>query len=157
MHLRYANLLRVRAGALLTTAALIGCGPSSIPRPAFVAQPTSALVSIPHEPPPARVEHAPPRPNVDGVVWLDGEWAWRSRRWWWTPGRWLVPPAGAKYAPWCTVRAPDGILYFAEAGWRDAKGGVIEEPKALAVAVVDSGVVVDPSGDMERTMVTTPK
>lgn len=90
-------------------------------------------------------------------MWLDGEWTWRGRKWWWNPGRWLVPVAGAKYSPWCTVRAPDGTLYFAPAAWRDAKGAELDEPKALAVALVDSGVVVDPSGDMERTMVTTPK
>jgi hypothetical protein len=149
--------MRIHLAALVTSASMMACGSSSIPRPTFVQQETSALVAVPHEPPPARVEHAPARPDAGGIVWIDGEWAWHGKKWWWTPGRWLVPPAGAKYSPWCTVRAPDGILYFAPAGWRDAKGQAVDEPKALAVAVVDSGVVVDPAGDMERTMVTAPK
>jgi hypothetical protein len=147
----------MRSFAFVASLSLVACGSSSIPRPAYAPQPTSALVAIPHEPPPAHVEHAPARPAVAGVVWLDGEWSWRAKKWWWTPGRWLVPPAGAKYSPWCTVRAPDGTLYFAQAMWRDAKGTEVGEPKALASAVVDSGVVVDAAGDTERTMVTTPK
>ena len=142
---------------LLALAATTACGSSSLPRPSYVAQPSSALVAIPYEPPPARVEHAPARPLAEGVVWLDGEWAWHDHRWWWSPGRWVVPPPGALYSPWSSVRAPDGALYFAPAAWRDAKGGDVAAPKALATAVVDSGVVVDAAGDMERTMVDAPK
>jgi hypothetical protein len=149
--------LRLHVAALLASAAVTACGSSSIPRPVYVAQTSGALVPIAHEPPPARVEHAPARPNVNGVVWIDGEWTWHEHRWWWSPGRWVVPSAGARYSPWCTVRAPDGTLYFAPAIWRDANGGAIAAPKALASAVVDSGVVVDAEGNMERTLVETPK
>jgi hypothetical protein len=156
--MRPLSLTASRAVALLLACGgVTACGSSSIPRPSFVAQPTRALVAIPHEPPPARVEHAPPRPLEAAVVWIDGEWAWHDHKWWWSPGRWLVPPEGALYAPWCTVRAPDGTLYFAPAAWRDKKGGDLPPPKALATAVVDSGVVVDAAGDMERTMVQTAK
>jgi hypothetical protein len=133
---------------------LVGCSVDRIARPHFAAQLTSALVKITHEPPPARVESAPPKPATPvGVVWVDGEWTWKRRRWAWTPGRWVAPPEGATYSPWVTVRAPDGTLYFAPAQWRDAKGAPIDPPKALASASVESGAVVDAEGDMERTSV----
>jgi len=133
------------------------CGYPSIPRPPYSPQPSSALTIVAHEPPPGRVEHAPPKPAGEGVVWIDGEWSWHGRRWTWTPGRWVSPAAGTTYSPWTTVRGPDGTLYFAPSVWRDAKGAVTEPPKALAVAVVDSGTVVDAEGDMERTNVAAPK
>jgi hypothetical protein len=142
---------------LLASVSLTACGSASIPRPAYSAQLTGALVSVPHEPPPGRVEHAPVQPAGVGVVWIDGEWDWHGKKWWWTPGRWVEPAGGETYSPWCTVRAPDGALYFAPAVWRDARGAVVAGPKVLASAVVDSGVVVDPAGDMERTMVSAPK
>jgi hypothetical protein len=143
--------------SLLLLLGSTACGYPSIPRPPYSPQPTSALTVITHEPPPARVEHAPARPDVEGAVWLDGEWAWHGRRWTWTPGRWVAPAEGTTYSPWCTVRAPDGTLYFAPAVWRDAKGNVVDAPKTLAAAVVDSGTVVDAEGEMERTNVTAPK
>jgi hypothetical protein len=147
-----------RLAALAAAGALVACAAPSIPHPAYAPQPTSALVAITHEPPPARVENIPPRPNVPqgaaATVWVDGEWGWKRRRWVWTPGRWVSPPAGATYSPWVTVRAPDGSLYFAPAQWRDAKGGAIDPPKALATATVESGAVVDAEGEMERTNVS---
>jgi hypothetical protein len=132
---------------------IIGCGGSSIPHPKYSAQTTSALVAIKHEPPPARVENIPPRP-ADATTWVDGEWSWNRRRWVWGPGRWVAPPVGATYAPWVTVRAKDGSLYFAPAQWHDAHGAPIAPPKALATAIVESGAVVDAEGEMERTTVT---
>ena len=150
---------RIRPLAFVTLACstFVACGSSGIPRPVFIAQRTSALIVIPHEPPPGRAEHAPAEPAVPGIVWIDGEWGYKGRKWWWTPGRWVVPAAGATYAPWCTVRSPDGTLYFAPAVWRDPQGVAIEEPKTVAAAVVESGVVVDPAGNTEKTMVVTPK
>ncbi len=136
-----------------TVLGLGGCGGPSIPHPTYAAQPTSALVTIKHEPPPARVENLPARP-AGATTWVDGEWSWNRRRWVWSPGRWVAPPSGATYAPWVTVRAIDGTLYFAPAQWRDAKGSPIPPPKALAIATVESGAVVDAEGDMERTTVT---
>lgn len=140
---------------LAVIGALLGCGSTAIPRPPYSPQTTSALVPITHEPPPARVENAPPRPLATAqVVWIDGEWSWKRRRWIWTPGRWVSPPAGATYSPWVTVRAPDGNLFFAPAQWHDAKGAPINPPKAISSATVQSGAVVDAEGDMERTTVT---
>jgi hypothetical protein len=144
----------MRISTVLAASVLLSCSAARIARPRFSPQPTSALVVVTHEPPPARVESAPPRPTTPGVVWIDGEWSTKRRRWIWTPGRWVVPPPGATYSPWVTVRAPDGQLYFAPAQWRDAKGASIDAPKALATSTVESGAVVDAEGEMERTTVS---
>jgi hypothetical protein len=132
------------------------CGGAKVPGPTYSPQPTSALVPIPSEPPPARAERVPARPQ-GAIAWIDGEWTWRRRRWSWTPGRWVAPAAGTTYSPWCTVRAPDGSLYYAPAVWRDAKGAVVDPPRALASAAVEAGMVVDPEGNAERTVVGAPK
>jgi hypothetical protein len=141
-------------GLVATLALSAGCGASPLPRPPYSPQPSSALSVVPNEPPPARAERVPPRPPANDVVWIDGEWSWRRRRWAWTPGRWVVQPPGATYSPWCTVRAPDGSLYFAPAVWRDAKGVALDKPpKPLVSASVEAGVVVDAEGNAERTLV----
>jgi len=138
-------------GALLATAA---CG-ARYPHPVYSAQPTSALEAVTLEPPPARAENVPARP-AGAVVWIDGEWLWHRHRWQWVRGRWVLPPAGATYSPWCTVRSADGTLYFAPSAWRDASGKTVAAPKAIAVAGVESGAVVDAEGDPERTTVAPP-
>ncbi len=144
------------ASAVIVAAfALLGCGGGALPHPVYAPQDTKSLVAISHEPPPARVENAPARP-LGATVWLNGEWTWERRRWVWMPGRWIAPPEGATYSPWVTVRGANGALYFAPAQWHDAKGNPIAPPKALAIATVDSGAVVDAEGDMERTTVGTP-
>jgi hypothetical protein len=135
--------------------ALVACG-HRYPSPPYSPQPTSALVPVPIEPPPARAERVPPRPS-DRAVWIDGEWSWRRRRWVWTPGRWVEPPSGLTYSPWVTVRGADGTLYFAPSAWRTARGETAPAPRALAVANVESGAVVDPEGDPERTIVVRPQ
>src|SRR6202012_4311036 len=101
------------AGGLATAA----WGGLSLPHPHYSAQSTSALVPIAHEPPPARVEEIPPQPP-QATTRVDGGWSGKRRRWNWTPGRWVTPPEGATCAPWATVRAADGALYFAPAQWR---------------------------------------
>ncbi len=139
--------------AVMLAAPFVACGGEAVPHPAYAPQVASDLVSIAHEPPPARVETLPPR-AAGASAWVDGEWTWKRRRWIWVPGRWVAPPEGATYSPWATVRAADGSLYFAAARWRDAKGHAMEPPKALAIAKVESGAVVDAEGEMERTTVT---
>jgi hypothetical protein len=147
-------LLPVLAALAFAGVSLAGCAAQTFPRPKFAAQASSALAKVSHEPPPARVETTPPRPATPpGTVWVDGEWSWKRRRWAWTPGRWVLPPAGATYSPWVTVRAPDGTLYFAPAVWHDAAGKPLAAPKPIAQAAVESGAVVDAEGDMERTTV----
>jgi hypothetical protein len=65
---------------------------------------------------------------------VDGEWVWQMRHWAWKPGRWLVPPAGARFSPWTSVRDRAGTLYVAAGSWRDASGHEIEEPPTLLPA-----------------------
>jgi hypothetical protein len=111
-------------------AVAIACG-SSVPTPQYTAQPTSALSPVPYPPPPARVETIPKQPRNE-AVWIDGEWVWQTRRWAWRKGRWIVPPAGAKFAPWTTVRDKSGTLYAAVGVWRNANGDEVQEPEPIA-------------------------
>ncbi len=132
------------------------CGPK-LPHPPFVAQPTSALAEVEIPPPPAHIEMVPPLPDAPaakGAVWLDGEWTWRGRKWSWKPGRWVVPPPGAAFSPWTTVRGTTGVVYFAPGTWRDARGVAVDEPAPLAVAGLSSGVVFDADGEVERSVRT---
>jgi WXXGXW repeat (2 copies) len=131
-------------------ALLVGCGGGHFPRPPYSAQPTSALVELREPPPPARVEAIPVRPK-SLAVWIDGEWSWRRARWAWVPGRWVVPRDGETFSPWVVVRGSDGKLWLATGTWRDAKGNAVEGPAPLALAVVDSGQVVNASGTIEPT------
>ncbi|MDP9034430.1 MAG: hypothetical protein M3O50_06455, partial [Myxococcota bacterium] len=130
-------------------AGALACG-GSLPVPPYARQSESALTPVGYPPPPARVEFLPARPSKQSV-WVDGEWAWRGRRWSWRPGRWVVPPEGARFSPWVLVRGEDGALYFASGAWRDAKGGALREPAALAVAKPTTGAVVNPEGEREVT------
>ncbi|HVH44521.1 MAG TPA: YXWGXW repeat-containing protein [Labilithrix sp.] len=131
--------------AVLVTAAAFACG-SELPAPAYTRQPTGALTEVPYPPPPARVEAVPKRPS-GGPVWIDGEWTWQTRRWAWKPGRWVRPPAGARFAPWTTVRDRVGTLYFAGGTWRNASGQEVAEPEPLAVGGPAPAAVVTPEGE----------
>jgi hypothetical protein len=135
--------------ALAATALAIGlaCGPRELPAPRYTSQPTSALVEVPYPPPPARIETVPPRPDVSGSVWIDGEWTWLTRRWAWKPGRWVSPPSDARFAPWTTVRDRAGTLYFATGAWRTDSGAEVAEPKPLATSGPAPAVVVTPEGE----------
>jgi hypothetical protein len=130
-------------------ACAVGCA-GRFPSPPFSAQPTSALVELREPPPPARVELVPQRPKRL-AVWIDGEWQWRRARWAWLPGRWVIPPEGATFSPWVVVRGVDGKLWLAGGTWRDAHGNAVDSPSSLALAVVDSGQVVNASGTIEPT------
>lgn len=144
----------VGLGAALVAWALLAlaCGSSRYPHPPYVRQSTSALVEVPYPPPPGRVEFIPPKPtalpaNFDGgeeadpsaAVWIDGGWQWSGERYTWHRGRWVLVPAGVSYSPWTTVRRADGTLFFAPAVWRDARGGVVDEPLALALGTSAPG------------------
>lgn len=127
-------------------AALIACGPKSLPTPEYTMQMTTALSEVPYDPPPARVEFIPARPNHPDAVWIDGEWSWQGRRWAWKHGRWVVPPANAKFAPWTTVRNAAGTLFMASGTWRDHFGIEVNEPLPLAISKTRPGAIIDPSG-----------
>jgi hypothetical protein len=141
--------VRLRRRCTLALAALAACT-ARLPHPLYEAQPTAALESVGYPPPPARVEIVPARPSPR-AVWIDGEWAWQGRRWAWRIGRWVEPPAGARYAPWTVVRGDDGSTYYAPGAWRDAKGGELPDPAAIATGRPDLQDVVDPEGELEQT------
>jgi hypothetical protein len=131
--------------ATLGTVAAIACGAPRLPAPDYTGQPTTALVEVPYPPPPARVE-AVPEPPSERAVWIDGEWIWK-RRWSWKAGRWVVPPPGARYAPWTTVRDRTGTLYFAAGTWRDERGADVAEPPPVGAGNAAPVTVVDPEGE----------
>jgi len=143
------------SGALLAPFCLIcvDCGGSRLPPPPYVRQSTAALFEVPYEPPPARTERVPLQPGED-AVWIDGEWTWDGRRWSWKQGRWVVPPRGARFAAWTTVRRVDGALLFAPGVWQDAKGQAIPDPVPAAVARVGSSPLVGPDGEQFPTGAT---
>jgi len=125
---------------------LAACG-GSLPRPRLVGQPTEALVPTLYPPPPARAEYVPEAPKDDAAVWVDGEWTWQGRRWAWKPGRWVVPPKGAAFSPWTTVRDETGSLFVAEGRWRDAQGKELPDPVPISTGRTRAGKVTDPEGD----------
>jgi hypothetical protein len=67
------------------------------------------------------------------------------------PGRWVQVPAGTTFSPWVFVRGPDETLWCAPGVWRDAMGNAVAAPAALAVAVVESGAIVNADGSLETT------
>jgi hypothetical protein len=140
------------APVIVLAIATAACGPNRLPQPEFTAQTTEALVQVPYNPPPARVEVVPAQPSQSGAVWIDGEWSWQGRRWAWKHGRWIVAPANAKFAPWTTVRDASGTLLMAPGAWRDRARNEVSEPAPLAVAKTLPGAVVDPSGAQVQTL-----
>jgi hypothetical protein len=134
------------AGAIVEAAAFLACGGESLPAPEYTAQPTSALIEVPYDPPPARVEIIPGKPDHPDAVWIDGEWSWQGWRWAWKRGRWVATPADAKYAPWTTVRNAAGTLFMAPGAWRNRFGVEVAEPAPLAVSKTLPGAIIDPSG-----------
>ncbi len=126
-------------------AVAMACG-GSVRTPAYVRQPTSALVEVPYPPPPARAEEVP-KPPSGNAVWVDGEWVWQTRRWAWKPGRWVTMPSGASFSPWTTVRGPTGTLFFASGVWRDGKGEEVDEPAVLELGRSGGAAIVSADGD----------
>jgi hypothetical protein len=129
------------AKAATILALFIACT-APLPRPRYAAQSTTSLVETPFPPPPARAEFVPKQPARD-AVWIDGEWTWRGHRWGWNPGRWVIPPAGASFSPWTTVRSADGTLFFAQGVWRDAHGDIVAAPPPLALGT--TGPTAEPA------------
>ncbi|AUX27328.1 hypothetical protein SOCEGT47_079150 [Sorangium cellulosum] len=110
-------LLHGALGGSLALALLGGCG-SSLPLPPTGPHlPSDPAIVVPYPPPPARVEIVEVPEEPGGLVWIDGEWQWRSRRWAWLPGRWEPVPLGAYFAPATTVRRADGSLVWFAGAW----------------------------------------
>lgn len=125
------------------------CGTPSLPGPRLAAHTSSDLVPVATPAPPAKVEIVPPRPRQVGAVWIDGEWTYRGRRARWRRGRWVVPPDGARFAPWTQVRGPDAQLYFAPSKWVDSSGNDVSAPPALVEADPSKTTVLNELGEEE--------
>ena len=112
---------------------LCACG-SSLPSPALAEHPRAAYEEVPYPAPAALVETVPPQPEIDGAVWVDGEWVFRGKYYVWERGGWFVPPAGARFAPKADRYLPDGRLMRAPSGWYDAQNQAMGAPKPVAPA-----------------------
>lgn len=133
-------------GVTTATMVALACG-SKVDVPQYTGQPTEALAPVPYPPPPARAENIPDSPSK-GAVWIDGEWVWQTRRYAWRKGRWIMPPSGAKFAPWTTVRDKTGNLYIASGVWRSTTdGSEVQEPAPINQGKPKGGDVVSPEGD----------
>jgi hypothetical protein len=108
------------------------CG-SQLPEPDSAAQPVNAYKPVPY-PPPAAFAEVVPRPPNDEAVWVDGYWVWRGRYYGWQRGGWVNPPPGARYARWQTSITDEGVVYFAEGRWFDAKGQPLPAPDPVREA-----------------------
>ncbi len=80
---------------------------------AVVAAGCVAALWVPLGPPDDQLEVRGLMP-APGYVWIDGNWAWRSR-WVWTPGRWVRPPRAN--AVW-----QRGRWQHEQRGWRWQEG-----------------------------------
>ena len=138
----------MRSGAVTALLVVLGACTARLPHPTYSAQVTTALTAADYPPPPARVEQVPPQPDP-AAVWIDGEWTWNGRKWRWKPGRWVLPPAGATFSLWTTVRDAAGTLFVAPGTWRNAEGKDVAEPEALAYGAATSGAVWSAEGEAE--------
>jgi hypothetical protein len=123
---------------LVSLAALVLMGCSSLPRPAAAPPLEASFVDVLGPPPPARPEIMPKRPDGP-VVWVDGAWSWEGARWRWIGGGWFVPPPGSRYADWATRRRPDGELRYANPQWLDASGAPIPAPPKVEPSAAIGG------------------
>lgn len=92
-----------------------GCA-SSLPRPVPANHVPADFTEVPYPPPPAKVQVVPKAPSEE-AVWVNGEWFWRGNGWSWEDGGWVIPPHGARFAPWTTRWKLDGVLLFAPGTW----------------------------------------
>jgi hypothetical protein len=111
--------------AALSALFAASCG-GSLPRPPLTPIDAADYVAVPFAPRVPPVEFIPPAPSKD-AVWVDGSWEWAGSQYGWRYGSWVVPPVGARYAPWTVVRREaDGQLFFAPSSWKDASGKTLE-------------------------------
>jgi hypothetical protein len=124
---------QMRIWAVALALAPVACG-SALPAPPLTQHPLSAFVEVPYPPPAALAETVPPRPDRDGVVWLDGEWQYRGRGFVWRRGGWVVAPPASRFAPWRSWYRRDGRLMFASGTWYDERHERVRRPQPIAAA-----------------------
>ncbi len=160
----WGEFVRKQGSRVFVGVALFACAGSAVRRPPYTSHAITRvmvdggavdvpvdLLEIPYPPPPARVEVVP-ETTVTGAVWVDGEWGWTGKRWSWSRGYWSVPPAGAQFAPWLTIRGIDGRLYMAKGVWRSADGkSNLPTPAVVVEAKGARGAVLNVDGEEEPT------
>jgi hypothetical protein len=123
--------MKFHAVALLLT--LSACG-TTLPVPERARHPLAVFKEVPYPPPAALAEIVPEQPDRAGVVWIDGEWVLHGSSYVWRRGGWVVPPTGARFAPWESWYRRDGRLMLAAGTWYDAKNERVRRPEAVAPA-----------------------
>jgi hypothetical protein len=111
----------------------VACG-STLPAPEAASHPLSAYEEVPYPPPAALAETVPRRPQVSGLVWLDGEWLFHGSTYVWHRGGWVVPPRQARYAAWQDFYRADGRLMWAPNTWYDPQHRALRAPEPVAPA-----------------------
>lgn len=122
--------------ALLLLISSSACG-GSLPHPEATEHPPIAYAEVPYPPPAALAEVVPKRPAGD-VVWLDGDWTFRSTGYAWVRGGWVTPPVNARYAASRVIYTGDGRILFAPAGWYTRTGERVERVRPVAPAETPS-------------------
>ena len=112
---------------------VVGCG-SQLPAPETTQHPLGAYVPVPYPPPAALAETVTPRPNRDGVVWIDGEWTGHGGGYVWRRGGWVMPPPQSQFAQWRAWYRRDGRLMMARGTWYNAKHERLRAPEPIQPA-----------------------
>lgn len=114
----------------LSLVLLVACGAcaGSLPSPEKTRHDIETFAPVPYPPPAALAETVPRRPESANVVWIDGEWVYQGRTYAWQRGGWVVPPTGARFAPWRALYQRDGRLMLAPGTWYDASGNAVPRP-----------------------------
>jgi hypothetical protein len=129
--IRFVIISRARSWCVVALAC-IACS-THLPEPAHARQPPADYLPVPYPPPAGFSEVVPPTPNRE-ALWVDGHFAWRGRAYVWQRGGWVLPPKGARFAPWHVRYTQDGTLMFADEAWYDAHLQPIQSPKPLLPA-----------------------
>lgn len=119
---------------LLAAVPLASCG-GSLPQPRQTAPGADGFVEVPYPPPAALSELVPARPENQGAVFIDGGWLWSGSYYTWDRGGWVVPPRGARFAPWAFRYTADGRMLFSRGRWMGPSGQFISPPPILVPAL----------------------
>jgi len=116
------------------TLLLLGACASRLPVPETTRHARESFQPVPYPPPAGLAETVPPRPASDDAVWIDGEWLFHGRSFVWQRGGWLIPPRGARFAPWRALYQRNGRLMLAPGTWYDEDGHALPRPDVAVPA-----------------------
>lgn len=132
LNFNYSRVYSCIGGCALA-AGTSACG-ASLPGPALTEHPSESYVEVPYPPSAALAETVPARPDVPGVVWIDGGWTFRGKSYAWQRGGWFIAPRGGKYAASRIVYLEGGRLMFAPGTWYDVNRQPLPRERAVAPA-----------------------